>query len=87
MSYRVTFEVRYSRPEKQWMVRKRDVSGAVLVYTKTRIEAVKRAAAEARTLWKQRVLCEVVIYRKDGAIGKGHDSRMTYGKDPRRKKG
>lgn len=87
MSYRLVIEVRWNRAEKLWMVKRRDVSGAVLAYEGTKRAAVKKAAAEARALWKGRILCEVVIYRKDGAINKGHDGRRTYGRDPRRRKG
>lgn len=84
---RTVFEVRWNRAEKLWFVRRRDISGGVYAYETTKRKTVKIAVSLCRDHWASGKTVELVIYRQDGRIGKGHDSRMTYGKDPRRKKG
>lgn len=83
---RRVIEVRWSRSERCWYVRNRDVSGSYL-YAASKRESVLIGRAEARALAAAGGKVELIVYRKDGAIGKGRDSRSTYGADPRRRQG
>lgn len=89
MSYRVVIEVRWSRSEKLWTVRRRDVSGMVLAYEEKKSVAVKRGRNECRVISMNGGYAELVVYRQDGAIGEGRGSRSTYPRrsDPRGTKG
>ena len=85
---RVYYEVRFKASEDLWLVRRRDISGGVLSVHEKKAEAVSRGAMEARLHWvNNREPAELVVYREDGAIGKGRGSRRSYGTDPRRSKG
>lgn len=80
MSRRVIVEVRYSRSEKLWMGKRRDLSGGVLFYARTKREAMKAASKEAKALG---TLAQVVVYRLNGSI----QEEFTFGADPRRRRG
>lgn len=57
------------------------------------VHGLRHFAMKDWALYKARRHCrdhqpsELVIYNKDGKIGKGPTSRATYGLDPRRSKG
>lgn len=58
---------------------------AQLLDKETYVAAVKQTA---RAAWKlDGRLSEVIIHNRNGQIGKGSESRVTYGKDPRKSKG
>jgi hypothetical protein len=87
---RAYFEVRFKASEKLWTVSLRNGGNGILAYLETRADAMKRGAQEAKSHFNntgQRT--ELVIYRQDGAIGKGHTSRTSYPRrlDPRRSRG
>jgi len=84
-SPRVVIEVRWSKAEKVWTIKRQDGYGAVLAYVEEKKAAVRRGAQEARA-WRQKTgeRVELVLFRKDGRIATGHDARRSYGADPRR---
>lgn len=86
---RIVLEVRYKASEKLWIVKRRDVSGAVLAYAENRADAVQKGRAEARALAVGGLKVELEIRRLDGSIGKGRGSRSSYPRssDPRRRRG
>lgn len=82
MSKRIVLEVRFSRSERLWYIRRRDISGGVLSYQRRKPEAVKQAAGEAKAL---DTAVSVVIYLKNGRI----EEERTYPRstDPIRRRG
>lgn len=83
---RVTYSVRYLRSDGTWTVVRERTN--VLAATNSKAEAVTAGAGFARQEWEvDGHPTELVIFNRDGRIGKGASSRRTYGRDPSRTKG
>lgn len=77
---RARVEVRYRKTEARWFV-------LVGVEVKGWKHVKKDAVKLARRVAKRHQPSELFIFNKNGKLGKGHDSRATYGSDPKRRKG
>lgn len=83
---RIVYRVHYNRAEKDWSVTWKSLDGYVneMAPFDTKGDAVYVAVDEARARWKVNgELTQVVVKNKNGRIGR----EMTYGKDPKRRKG
>ena len=83
---RLIYEVRYDRDEKRWTMAPRGVSP--LVTYRTKAEAEEWGRTKARNYWEAHgIPTQLLIYNKNGRIGRGGRSEASYGCDSKRRKG
>ncbi len=85
-SRRRIIEVRWVRERwiEGWIVREKKM---VLDRWAEKKTAIRLGAGVCNDIVREGGIAELMIFNKDGKLGKGSGSRRTYGKDPRKSHG
>jgi hypothetical protein len=82
---RSIYRVQWNKKEKVWDIRS---NGMLLGWYTLKKHAEIGARSHCRRVWEiDHQPCQLLIYRKDGKIGKGGRSEASYGCDSKRRKG